>query len=177
MRMPLSLRFVIVFTVLVFSAILVTGCAGLGGRKEPRLAPDVKIQLIDGSEISLSDFRGKPLVIGIGATWCPHCLHEARIFKKVYDKYEGRVQMLGIIMKSPQADAEALVRKTELKFKIGVDPDGSVAKALGVHGIPQSYFITADGMIVDDNYGGIEEDDLVKKIEWLLGGGDKTKPQ
>ena len=167
MRMRMPLRSFLLLTLLL-SLVVVAGCAALERKKEPYPAPEFSVSSITGEEYTFSQLKGKPLVLAIGATWCPHCMHEAPIFKKVYDRYEGRVEMMGVLMKSSQKDAEAFLKKNKLNFKIGLDPEGKVGKAYGVTGIPMIYFINREGYIVDEVFGGIEEDDLVKKIEMLL---------
>lgn len=163
MRMPLRL-----YLFIALSLFIAAGCATIAQKKAPYPAPEFTVSSITGEEYTLSQFKGKPLVLALGATWCPHCNHEAPIFKKVYDRYEGRVEMMGVLMKSPQKDAEEMVKKNKLNFKIGLDPEGKVGKAYGVTGIPVIFFINRDGYIVDDNFGGLEESDLVEKIEMLL---------
>lgn len=165
MRMPLRSSLLIALTLSFFMA---AGCATLERKKEPYPAPDFSVVSITGEEYTFSQLKGKPLVLALGATWCPHCMREAPIFKKVYDRYEGRVEMMGVLMKSPQKDAEAIVKKNKLNFKIGLDPEGKVGKAYGVTGIPMIFFINRDGYIVDEHFGGLEEGDLVEKIEALL---------
>jgi peroxiredoxin len=156
-----------ILLVIAAAAVVLSGCAGLG-TKAPRPEPDISFKLTDGREVSLASLRGKPLVIGVGATWCPHCMHEAPIFGKAYARYKGRINMLGIIAKSPPKDADALVSKNKLDFMITLDPDGSIVKELGVTGYPSSFFINSEGYIVDDNFGGLEEGELYEKIDELL---------
>lgn len=168
--MVLKISFNRLLLLIVAAALVISGCASLGTAKGPRPAPDISLSLVGGGEVTLADFRGKPLVVGVGATWCPHCLHEAPIFKRAHDRYGDKVNFLGIIAKSPQKDAEALVRKNGLDFKIGLDPDGSVAKKLGITGFPSSLFINSEGYIVDDNFGGLEESELYEKIDALIKG-------
>jgi peroxiredoxin len=150
------------------SLALSAGCATIGQKKAPYPAPEFTVSSITGEEYTLSQFKGKPLVLALGASWCPHCNHEAPIFQKMYNKYEGRVEMLGVLMKSPQKESEEMIRKHKLTFKIGLDPEGKVGKAYGVTGIPVLFFINRDGYIVDENFGGLEESDLTEKIEMLL---------
>jgi len=150
--------------------LILSGCATVGGKVTRRPAPEFTVELVGGGTASLSEFRGRPLVLGMGATWCPHCMHEAPIFRRVYDRYKDRVGMMGILVKSPAKDAEALVRKNSLDFKIGLDPDERVKKSFGATGIPTTYFIDKDGYIVDENFGGMEEDELAEKIERLTAG-------
>ncbi len=156
------------FIAAMAAAAVVSGCAGLGTASAPRPAPDITVRLLSGKEVSLASLRGRPTVIGVGATWCPHCMHEAPIFAEAYRRYKGRINMLGIIAKSSREDAETFIKKTGLDFMIALDPDGSIAKRLGVTGFPSSFFIDREGYIVDENFGGVEKDDLFKKIDNLL---------
>jgi len=161
--MPLRFSFLI-----ALSLFMAAGCAAIGQKKAPYPAPEFTVSSITGEEYTLSQFKGKPLVLALGATWCPHCMHEAPIFRKVYDRYGDRVEMMGVLMKSSQKDAEDFLKKNKINFKLALDPEGKVGKAYGVTGIPMIYFINREGYIVDEVFGGIEEDDLVKKIEMLL---------
>ena len=165
MRTPLRFSFLIVF---FFTFLMAAGCASLERKKEPYPAPDFTVSSITGEEYTLLQFKGKPLVLALGASWCPHCNHEAPIFQKVYDRYEGRVEMMGVLMKSPQKESEEMIRKNKITFKIGLDPEGKVGKEYGVTGMPMIFFINRDGYIVDENFGGLEESELVEKIEMLL---------
>ena len=163
MRMLLRYSFLI-----ALSLFMAAGCATIAQKKAPYPAPDFTVSSITGEEYTLSQFKGKPFVLALGATWCPHCMHEAPIFRKVYDHYEGRVEMMGVLMKSSQKDAEEFLKKNKINFKLALDPEGKVGKAYGVTGIPMLFFINRDGYIVDENFGGLEESDLVEKIDMLL---------
>ncbi len=165
-KMRTRLRYCLLMA-LLFSLAVATGCATIG-QKAPYPAPEFSVSSIAGEEYTLSQFKGKPLVLALGASWCPHCNHEAPIFNKVYDRFKGRVEMLGVLMKSPQKDAEEFLRKNKINFKLALDPEGKVGKAYGVTGIPEIFFINREGYIVDENFGGLEESELTEKIEMLL---------
>lgn len=156
-------RLTAAFLLLSFSMF---GCAG--GIKEAKPAPDFSVKLMTGEEVSLAQFKGRPLVLNFGASWCPHCLHELPILKETYDKYKGRVEFLSVFVKSPREDVQSLIDKDGVSFKVGFDPDAVAGKAYGVKGIPETFFIDEDGNIVDDYFGGIERSELTGKIEMLL---------
>lgn len=154
-------------TLLVVSA-LSFGCAASGGAQDIKAgpAPDFKARLITGQEVTLAKFRGKPLVLNVGASWCPHCQHEMPALAKVYNEHRGEIEMLVVFVKSPTKDVNKLIKKHGLKAKVVVDPDAAaVAKAYDVTGIPATFFIDAKGNVVDDYFGSIEEDELTKRID------------
>lgn len=154
---------------LLFSvAVLFSACATMGGETKPTPAPDFTIKMLDGREASLAQFKGRPLMICVGATWCPHCLHEAPIFKKVHEKYKDRLGMLGVLIKSKPEDAKALVKKEGLGFDMALDPDNEFAKAYNVKGIPAIFIINSEGMIVDEDVGGLEYSEIVERVDKLL---------
>jgi cytochrome c biogenesis protein CcmG/thiol:disulfide interchange protein DsbE len=130
-------------------------------------APDFSVKLVAGQDVNLAQFKGRPLILIVAASWCPHCQHEMPSLAKAYDEYKGDIDMLVVFVKSPKKDVEKLVAKHALKAKVGFDPDGLVGKAYGVRGIPDAFFIDSQGKVVDDYVGSIEEDELTKKIEAL----------
>ena len=163
--MPKTFLKAFILAFLVAAAL--SGCATVGS-EYPKPAPEFKAKLLNGDVVTLADFKGRPLVIGIGATWCPHCMKEAPIFRQVHDHFGDRVGMMGVLMKSTRADVDELVKKAKINFMIAFDPDAEVAKDFGVRGIPRIFFIDKNGMIVDDVFGGIAEDDMIKKIDNML---------
>jgi len=157
----------LLFPVFIVS-LLLFGCASTGGSKAAKPAPDFKVALSGGGEASLAQFRGKPLVLNFGASWCPHCQHELPGLNASYNKYKGDVGFLAIFMKSKKEDVDALIEKDSLGFKVALDPDASVAALYGVRGIPVTFFIDEGGNIVDDYFGGISESGMSSKIESLI---------
>ena len=156
---------------LALSLMLLTcGCATFGEERPqaPVTAADFNLKLAGGGEATLSQFKGRPLVINFGASWCPHCQNELPALKKGYDKYKGQVEFLVVFLKSPEKDVTDLIEKNSIEFKVGLDPEAQVGKAYGVKGFPITYFIDGDGNVVDDYFGGIAESTLSKKIDSLL---------
>jgi peroxiredoxin len=161
-------------SIITFGALLVafalSGCAGGQGllQSKPERAKDFTVALLQGGEVSLSDYAGRPVVIIFGATWCSHCLHEMPILKQACERRKGGVQFLPIFVKSNKEDALALVSKSNMTCRIGWDPEGKVAALYGVTGMPETMFINARGEIVYDYFGTIEQSDIDKGVEKLL---------
>ncbi len=165
------MKFARLAVALALISVLSLGCATVGGAQgtERSRAPEFKVTLVTGKEVTLEQFRGKPLVLNFGTSWCPHCLHEMPAMKDASEEYEGRVAFLMVFVKSPKKDVEALVKKYRLNFMVADDEDAVVGKAYGVKGIPVTFFIDKDGYIVDEYFGSIEKDELTGKLDSLLG--------
>ncbi|MBL8485072.1 MAG: TlpA family protein disulfide reductase [Rhodocyclaceae bacterium] len=96
---------------LVIAVALVSAAAGLyfgagrGARVDAAaLAALAALQLPDaaGAQRSLSEWRGRPLVVNFWATWCPPCREEMPAFSRLQDKFgQHRVQFVGIALDEP----------------------------------------------------------------------------
>ncbi|MDQ7082775.1 MAG: TlpA disulfide reductase family protein [Aquificota bacterium] len=118
---------------------------GLGVGKE---APDFRLKDLSGKEVSLSDFRGKVVLVNFWATWCPPCKEEIPIFQRVYKKYRDKgFEILAISSDSSPDPVKKFVKEYGLGFIVLYD-DGSVAQKYGIQGLPTSFLINREGKIV-----------------------------
>ncbi len=153
------------------------GCAGVGTRVS-KPAPDFNVVVLSGDMsgkvVSLSDFKGRPLVLNIGAVWCPHCLHELPSFIKVYRQHKDDVAVLMVFIKSEREAVDELMKEKDIPFMVAEDPSSAIAKAYGVKGIPVTLFISPDGIITEEQVGGLSEPRLSEKVQDLLEISAKT---
>ena len=101
---------------------------------------------------------GKPLVINMWATWCPHCTVEMNDYQKLYDEYGDRIEfvMLNVVNNPGEAIAgRDYVKEQGFTFPVYYDTDGEVRNALTVTGIPVSAIVSADGNVVLNRPGEI----------------------
>jgi thiol-disulfide isomerase/thioredoxin len=66
-------------------------------------APDFNLKTLDGSQITLDSFTGKPVVLWFMATWCPSCVGQADAIKQVKSEYGDKVNILAIDLWSVQS--------------------------------------------------------------------------
>lgn len=129
---------------------------------------DFSLTLLDGRTLNLRDLRGKPVVVNFFATWCPPCQEEAPTLEEAYQKYQDRVEFVGIATSSSKSDVEDFVKGKDLSFPIGIEKGDTISKKYGVSAIPATFFITNKGEVADSYVGGISEEDLTQRIEELL---------
>ncbi len=135
-------------------------------RQDNRPAPDFTLTLSDGRAVKLSDYRGKAVVINFWASWCAPCRAEAPTLEETHKRYADRgVVILGISLWDTEEAAAEFRKVYGQTYPSGVDPNGKIAIEYGVSGIPETYFITPDGIIAAKFVGPLP----LETMETLLG--------
>jgi peroxiredoxin len=111
-------------------------------------APDFTLTDIYGSKYALADFKGKAVVLNIWATWCPPCRLEIPDLIEFARDHDGEVVVLSISVDEPGEDVAGFAEEFGMNYPVLLD-DGETALAyLRVgRGIPQTYFIDAEGIV------------------------------
>ena len=111
-------------------------------------APEFTLSTVDGKEVSLSDYRGKPLMVHFWGSWCPACKKVQPGLQAIADenKAEGLV-LLGVNFAEDEGvDPQAVLTERGHTFTTlvkGMD----VVKLYGVKGTPTTFFISRDGEV------------------------------
>lgn len=135
-------------------------------------APDFTVEMFDGSHVTLSDLRGKVVLLNFWATWCPPCRQElARVQADVIDRFVGEDFIFLPIARGEGREAVAAFRQQQgYNFPMGLDPQRSVYDRYASNHIPRNILIGRDGRIVLSSVG-YEADEfgrLVEAIEQTL---------
>ncbi len=150
--------------------------APLSSSPSPRegfLAPDFTLDTLDGSKITLSELRGKIVVINMWATWCPPCRAETPALEKSYEQYkDSGVVILGVDLTNQDSlsDVQSFVQEFKLTYPILLDRDGSVSNTLyQIKGLPSTFFVNREGIIRTAVVGGPMSETFIRsKIEAML---------
>jgi peroxiredoxin len=132
-----------------------------GGRiPSPRagfLAPDFHVETLDGEVLTLSDLRGRPVVLNFWATWCPPCRAEMPALEAAYREHgdEG-LEIVGMDATSQDSlpAVVAFVDELHLTFPIGLDTSGEVQRLYLIRAFPTTFFIDRQGTIREVAIGG-----------------------
>jgi thiol-disulfide isomerase/thioredoxin len=141
--------------------------------KEKSPAPDVSvISLANGSNLKLSDLKGKVVLLNFWATWCPPCREEIPSMMKLNTFMTGKpFQMVAISVDEGGKPAiESYFKESGFSLPTYLDESGASAKSYGVTGIPESFIIDKQGVIVKKVIGGVAWDspETVSFIESLM---------
>ena len=136
-------------------------------------APDFVMYDQDGNELTFSDFFGAPIVLNFWASWCPACVVESPYFEALYQEMGDEIHVLKVNLLDGQRETRARVdqfmEEHGYSFPLYFDMTGAGANAYGVHGIPQTMFIDAEGYIVAMIHGAAGEESLREGIELARG--------
>ncbi len=167
---------VIIFAIVGFIALFLvglitneplTGASGAARVNHP--APNFTLPLFSGGELTLSSLKGKPVVINFWASWCPPCRVEAPILEKVWQLYKDEgVTFVGVDIQDTEEDARAFIKEFGITYPNAKDASGRVTIDYGVSGIPVTFFVNREGLIVSRWVGDINETLLVDRIEEIL---------
>jgi peroxiredoxin len=118
-------------------------------------APDFTFPGLDGKMVSLSDYRGKVVLVNIWATWCPPCVEEMPSMEKLYQKLKGKdFEILAVSIDSLEAKVVApFMKKHKLTFPALIDSSGTIRKTYRATGIPESFIIDKNGILIEKIIG------------------------
>lgn len=133
-------------------------------------APDFTLPLLRGEgSLSLSDLRGRPVLLNFWASWCVGCKEEAPVLAEGWRKWrDSGVVFLGVNTQDSRSAAIAFEERYGVEYRSVVDESGSVTSAYGVTGFPETFFIDARGMIVAKYVGPMSGPTLDAYVEALL---------
>ena len=121
-------------------------------------APDFTLTDMDGRSVTLSKYRGKVVMLNFWATWCPPCRAEVPSIEKLYRRMQGKdFALLAVNVENNGRDSvAAFAKEIPISFPVLLDPDHRVTTLYQVNGIPQTYILDKNGVIVQDVQGGVD---------------------
>jgi len=140
---------------------------------ETETARDFTMQDMYGNDVRLSDFFGAPIVLNFWTTWCPSCVAEIPYFTRLHEEFGNEVQILKVNLldgqRETRAGVDAFLLAHGLEFPVFFDTSGEAARAYGVRFIPLTFFIGANGVIVDTVQGALNEESLTRGLDAMFG--------
>lgn len=166
---------------LVLAGLLAWGFATPGDPIRER-APTFELGLLGGGTVTSDDLAGDPVVLNFWASWCIPCREEMPAFERMWKRYEAEgLKVIGVNLQDSAEGAREFVNQVGVTYPIALDTDGSLARKLGVRGLPQTFFIGEDfrfekvsaGEAVEGAgervvFGAIDEETLETRILELL---------
>ena len=129
-----------------------------------KLAPDFDFITFDGEQFKLGDNIGKPIVVNFWASWCSPCREEAEILEESFVKLNPSVVFVGVYIQDTASDAAEFISEFGLNYINGPDKTGSITIDYGVIGLPVTFFIDNNGVIVNRWVGTLTENTLTELI-------------
>lgn len=165
--------------VILFTLFLLSGCDNSTSEQplvkvssESKVAKDFTLMNMQGESVSLSQYRGKVVILNFWATWCPPCREEMPSMERLYQKYQeqGLVMLAVNVEENGKKAVSQFLQKTPYSFPILLDSEGVVQNGYGVFRFPESFIIDRNGVVVKKIVGGRDwmSDSTFKLIDSLL---------
>ncbi|MCX5800254.1 MAG: TlpA disulfide reductase family protein [Candidatus Eisenbacteria bacterium] len=156
--------------VMVSSLLLFLSCSVGNAPREGRVAPDFELSSLEGQKISLSQFRGKIVILDFWATWCKPCRLELPHFVALYEEFgNDALQIIGVSLDQVGSDEVAsFVKEWKIPYVI-VMGNGEVTKSYGgIKGIPTTFVIDKRGNVYRKYVGYRDKEVFERDIRALL---------
>ena len=131
------------------------------------MAPPFSLVALDGKSVSMDGLAGKVVLIDFWATWCGPCREALPHIKKIAEKFsEQPLVVLSISVDKDDAKWRDFVAKNQMTWLQYRDAgfDGKIATLFGIHAIPSTFSIDADGVLEDQHVGDADIEGKLKKM-------------
>ncbi|RHW39892.1 TlpA family protein disulfide reductase [Lysinibacillus yapensis] len=142
------------------------------GLEKGQLAPDFTLQTLSGESLTLSEFKGKKVVLNFWATWCPPCKEEMPHLQEFYEEYgeEDNVEIIGLNFTYRDGSIEKVqqfVDSYDLTFPIALIEEAGVDQRYQVLTIPSTFMIDSNGRIQHHIVGPLDQKALREYVASL----------
>ncbi|MED4569617.1 thiol-disulfide oxidoreductase ResA [Brevibacillus agri] len=137
--------------------------------KVGRDAPNFSLEQLNGTPVTLSDLRGKGVVLNFWGTWCEPCKAEMPALQKQYEasKDKGLV-VLGVNIGESAITVEQFVKQVDVNFPILMDRQSNITKLYRIGPIPTTFFIDPDGEVQEIFVGQMTESIIAENVAKIL---------
>ncbi|CUS35831.1 peroxiredoxin family protein [Candidatus Nitrospira nitrificans] len=151
--------------VLSFALVVGGGLVWAMGSRVPAVgtaAEDFRLVDLEGTQQSLSRYRGKVVLVNFWATWCKPCTTEMPAMQATYDKLrEKGFVVLAVNELEDEAKVREHIKQHGHTFPVLMDRDNKVANQFGVFGLPVSVFIDEKGVVQEYIKGGLLTEQVI----------------
>lgn len=121
-----------------------------------------------GRTIDVGQFKGKPVVINFWATWCGPCWEEHPVLVANARMLQPNVQFLGVVFQDKEDKILGFLQQRGSSYPTVVDDAGKTAIAYGVGGVPETFFIDANGVIRAKYAGPMSTELLQENLQKVM---------
>ena len=173
-----------VLSLAVFVGLVLTGCSSTSDQVkaavkpdgERRMAPGFTLKDSTGKQVSLSDYKGKIVLLNFWATWCGPCKIEIPWFIEFEQRYKDKgFAVLGVSMDEEGWDAvKPYLDANKVNYRVVVGNDTVAQQFGGVDSLPTTFLIDQTGKIASTHIGLVSKGDYEHEISQLLAGGKRA---
>ncbi|MGH2536982.1 MAG: TlpA family protein disulfide reductase [Candidatus Promineifilaceae bacterium] len=135
------------------------------------LAPAFSLTSLSGEQVSLADYRGRPVVLNFWATWCPPCRQEMPALQAASKRFAGRAVILGVDQGEAQMIVADFASQLAISYPLLLDSDSAVSRAYSVTALPTTLFIDQAGVVREVFAGSLNQAIIEDRLQRLLAEG------
>lgn len=161
--------------VVILSAAVILGTITIGSNlfsnnelKVPQVGdkpPGFSLYGLDGRQHSLSEFKGKVMMINFWGTFCPPCAEEMPAIQEQYALWKEKgVAVLGVNLDEETITVQSFIKQNKVTFPILFDEKLRITRKYGVNSYPTTFFINRQGRIEEIAVGGMTESFIEQKL-------------
>jgi cytochrome c biogenesis protein CcmG/thiol:disulfide interchange protein DsbE len=133
------------------------------------MAPDFTLTGFDGRTATLSQLRGKVVIVNFWASWCPPCREEAAYLEQTWRKFKDQdVVFIGVDYVDAEKEARAYIKEFDITYLNGPDIGTRISTAYNIKGVPETFYVGKDGQLHGMKIGPLKSPELDEKIDELL---------
>lgn len=140
-----------------------------------KVAPNFTLHNIEGKKVSLSDYKGKAVLINFWATWCAPCKIEMPWFVALHSQYAQQgFEILGVSEDDASVSRAQIAKfgqQQSINYPLLIGDDSVSHKYGGVEFLPTSYYVGRDGRVVAESAGLVSKDQVEANIKKALAAG------
>lgn len=125
-----------------------------------RAAPNFHLRDLTEGASTLTDYRGKWVLVNFWASWCGPCRSEVPDLQELTQRRPDDVVVLGVNQQETRDAAAKFAQEFDVTYPIVLDRSGEVSQAYRAQGLPVSYLVNPEGVIEKAYLGRVTEDDL-----------------
>src|SRR5580698_10795315 len=121
--------------------------------RNPDPAPDFKLTSLDGKPLTLAALQGKVVLLNFWATWCGPCRAEIPDLVALQERYDGRLQIIGLNVDDEEADIQQYVKETKINYPVAMTSNEVRRQFGGIPALPTSFVLDTEGRVVQKHVG------------------------
>jgi peroxiredoxin len=129
------------------------------------LTQDFRATTVDGKQVSLGSYKGQPVWLTFGASWCAACVAEAPDVQAAYQKFKAKgVVVLAVFISEDSGTVRDYAGRVGLTFPKIADPNTRIASVYRVYGIPAHFFLDRSGVLRSVKTGGLSPEQMASAL-------------